>query len=184
MTNDSPHPRAIEWISSILFWAQLLLAVGLYAAVALAPKLLVAEKLQSDYRKIQSQLVNLEQQVDEVKKVVTALEKDPKLMQELARVDLDAVRPGEERLSLSPDLVLQSGITQARMHETEVSRPWYFPLLAIFAENVKLRTTSLAVAASLVLIAFTFFQPSESASFSIGWGAICSSISGLAKRYQ
>lgn len=177
-------PRAIEWISSLLFWGQLLLAVGLYAAVALAPKALVWEKLRADYLKTQSQLVNLEQQVDEVKKVVTALERDPSLIQELARIDLDATRPGEEKMELGADLILQSGITQKRVHQTEVTRSWYFPLLATFAENVKLRTTSLTVAASLVLIAFTFFQPSESAAFSSGWTSIRSGASALAGRYR
>lgn len=177
-------PRAIEWISSLLFWGQLLLALGLYAAVALSPKALVWEKLRADFLKTQSQLVNLEQQVDEVKKVVTALERDPQLMNELARIDLDATRPGEERLSLSSDLTLQSRITQQRPHTTEVSRAWYFPLLSTFAENTKLRTTSLTVAASLVLIAFTFFQPSESSSFSSGWSSIRNGASSLAARYR
>ncbi len=180
----APQARAIEWISSLLFWGQLLLAVGLYAAVALAPKTLVWEKLRADYLKTQSQLVNLEQQVGEVKKVVTALEHDPKLIQELARIDLDATRPGEEKMELGSDLILQSGITQKRVHQTEVTRAWYFPLLATFAENKKLRTTSLTVAASLVLIAFTFFQPSENASFSSGWSSIRSGASALVGRYR
>jgi len=178
------EPRAIEWISSLLFWSQLLLAVGLYAAVALAPKALVWEKLRADYLKTQSQLVNLEQQVDEVKKVVTALERDPRLIQELARIDLDATRPGEEKMELGSDLILQSGITQKRVHALEVSRPWYFPLLSTFAENTKLRTTSLTVAASLVLIAFTFFQPSETATFSSGWSSVRSGVATLAARYR
>ena len=76
------------------------------------------------------------------------------------------MRPGEERISLSSDLTLQSRITQQRSHATEVSRAWYHPLLSIFAEDHQLRMTSLAVAAALVLISFTFFQPSESPTFS------------------
>ena len=180
----SDAPQTLQWITAFLFWGQLLIAVGLYAAVSLSPKLLVHSKLETDFLKTQSQLVNLEQQVDELKKVVTALENDPRIIQELARIEIDAVRPGEERISLSSDLTLQSRLTQKRSHATEFTRAWYQPLLSIFAEDHQLRTTSLAVAAALVLISFTFFQPSDSATFSFGWSALRGGASALASRYR
>lgn len=153
--------RAMEWISSLLFWFQLLLAVALYAAVSLAPKLNVMVKLQTEFLKTQSQLVSLENQVSEMQKVVKALESDPRILKQLARLEWDAARPGEERIELSPDLTLQRRITQQREHSPEISRAWYMPLLTTFAENRQLRTTCLSVAAALVLISFTFFLPGE-----------------------
>lgn len=176
-------PLAMEWISSLLFWSQLMIAVGLYAAVSLSPKLLVSVNLQMDFVKAQSQLVHLEQQVDELKKVVDTLERDPRMIQELARIDLDAARPGEERIALSPDLKLQSRITQQRIHTPEVTRAWYMPLLTTFAENRQLRTSCLCVAATLVLISFTFFQPTELGAPASG-GVIGGSLSVLAQRYR
>ncbi len=173
------RPLTMEWISSLLFWSQLLLAVALYAAVSLAPKLLVYVDLQNDFVKTQSQLVYLEQQVDELKKVVETLERDPRMIQELARIDLDAARPGEERIALSPDLKVQSRITQQRVHAPEVTRAWYMPLLTTFAQNHQLRTSCLCVAAALVLISFTFFQPSD-----LGAEGGHSTLGALAMRYR
>lgn len=178
------RPLTMEWISSLLFWTQLLIAVALYAVVSLSPKLMMFVNLRTDYVKAQSQLINLEQQVEELKKVVTALEGDPRILNELARIEVDASRPGEQSITLSPELTLQSRITQQRVHTPDVALAWYEPLLATFVENRQLRTTCLSVAAALILLSFTFFQPSDLTVNTPNRGVIRSSLVAFLERYS
>lgn len=181
----APHEMStLQWVVSFLFWGQLLLAGGLYGAVALAPKLSNYVHLRGEFHTNQVQLVQLEETVEELKKVTEALESDPDLLEELARIDLDATRPGEERIPLQNELTLQSRIknnTRAVSPETD---EWYSPLLTAYATDHRLRRVSLLVAASLVIAAFTFFQPSQVNRFSTGLTSIRESGSSLTARYR
>ena len=132
----------------------------------------------------QAQLVHLEGQVNELRKVVYSLENDPQVIRELARIDLDAARPGEERIALDSNLILQSRLTSPYRLEAEVTRSWYIPFLNSFAANHRLRVTCLAVAAVLVLISFTFFHPSQARSFHSGWGNLRAGFTACVARYR
>lgn len=179
-SNETP----MTWVVAMIFWLQLLLAALLYGAVALAPKLMIYNDLHDKSIRTQARLVHLEGQVNELRKVVDSLENDPLVMHELARVDLDAVRPGEERIALTSDLVLQSRLTAPFLLDAEVTRAWYVPFLNAFAANRKLRVTCLAVAAMLVLVAFTFFHTAQVKCFSLGWGNFMAGPRELLSRYR
>jgi len=181
---DDQDITTLQWVVSLLFWCQLLIAAVLYGAVSLSPKLAVHVELRNDYLKTQSQLVYLQQQVTELQKVTDSLTNDPRLLQELVRVELNADRPGEERMPVRRDLALQSRITQKRSHAPDVTRAWYVPLLSAFAGNQRLRHASLLAAASLVLIAFAFFHPSQAKQFNTGWNAIREGTSVVVARYR
>jgi len=174
----------LSWVVSLLFWGQLLLAAALYASVALSPKLMSYVGLRTEYTRSQSQLVLLEQQVNELQQVTEALQNDPRVLRELARIDLDAVRPGEERIPLQNELMLQSRVVPRRIHEPEVTRTWYQPALEAFATNSRLRTGFLLAAASLILISFTFFHPSQAAVFSSGWKSMSRTAGTVGTRYR
>jgi cell division protein FtsB len=181
----SPHETSLlQWAVSFLFWGQLLVAGALYGSVAMAPKLTSYVELNDEYVTAQTELVQLEQQVLELRKITESLEQDPGLLQELARIDLDATRPGEEQIPLRDDLTLQSRINQQSVSVPESPRVWYSPLLAAFATDHQLRMTTLVVAAVLVLVAFTFFQPSQAVRFSTGWRNLREGSSAMLSRYR
>lgn len=174
----------MQWVISLLFWGQLALAAALYGAVATAPKLATWLALRNEHLQTQTQLVWLEQQVEELRQVTEALEKDPRILHELARIDLHATRPDEEHLTLNPELILQSRLTEQRLHRPAVSRRWYEPVVQVFATHQPLRRAALGTAAALILIAFTFFHPSQAGQFSIGWQAARTGMASLSGRYR
>jgi|AP95_1055475.scaffolds.fasta_scaffold123903_1 hypothetical protein len=175
---------SVQLVVSLLFWGLLLLAGVLYGAVSLAPKLLINAELDTRYRKVQSQLVGLEQRVTELRYITLALENDPRILQELARIDLDAASPDEERIHLPAELTLQSRVTDFRSNAPEVTRAWYLPILRAFAENERLRLTSLLSAAALVIIAFLFLHPSQATQVRSGWDSVSEFTSGVTGRYR
>ena len=173
----------LEWIVSLLFWSQMLIAASLYGLVALSPKLLSYIDLQGEHFKRQSQLVSLENHISELEKVVDSLHDDPRVMEELARLDLDAARPDEERIPLEDGVTLQSRLGQT-VHVPDVGRAWYEPFLRAFAGHTSLRVTSLAVAAALVVISFTFFHPAQARSFHSGWKNLRGGFAACIARYR
>ncbi len=180
----SSDVRAIEWVVSLLFWTQLLIAALLYATVALAPKVNTLLNLSADSQSLKSQLVDLEHQVTDMKKVTEALEHDPRMLEELARLNLDVTRPGEESIPVGSELMLQSEMTRPRTLPPEFERPWYVSVVEAFATNHSLRNSLLFGAAVLVLISFTFFHASQAAQFSTGLKSVRESASSLTKRYR
>ncbi len=180
----APDVRTIEWVVSLLFWIQLLIAAVLYGTVALAPKVHAMLGLSADSMSLQSQLLDLERQVTDMKKVTEALENDPRVLEELARLDLDASRPGEESIPVTSDLMLQNQMTRARTYEPEVVQPWYAVLVESFATNHRLRNTLLFVASVLVLVSFTFFNASQAAQFSSGLKTVREGSTWLSTRYR
>lgn len=181
--NDTDGHSTLEWIVSLLFWSQMIIAASLYGLVALSPKLKVHIELQAEHLQRQTQLVSLENHIRELEKVVESLNNDPRIMEELARLDLDAARPDEKRIPLEGGVSLQSRLGQT-VHVPDVGRDWHEPFLRAFAENTGLRVTSLAVAAVLVVISFTFFHPSQARSFHSGWKNLRAGISLCVARYR
>lgn len=191
MKNSTPQFRSstsddhstLEWMVSLLFWGQMILAASLYGVVALAPKLTSYVELRSEHLKRQTQLISLENHIHELEKVVESLHNEPRVMEELARLDLDASRPDEKRIPLEGGVTLQSRLGQST-HVPKVGRVWYEPFLRAFAETTSLRATSLGVAAALVVISFTFFHPSQARSFHSGWRSLRSGFRECVARYR
>ena len=174
----------LQWLVSFLFWGQLLFAGFLYGSVAMAPKLSTYVELDDEYVTGQTELVQLERQVFELRRITDSLEQDPGLLEELARIDLDATRPGEEQIPLHDNLTLQSRITRQNTPSAHSTGQWYSPFLTAFATDHQLRMMSLLVAAGLILVAFTFFQPSQAERFSSGWKSLRGGSSAMLTRYR
>lgn len=148
------------WFISLLFWLTLLIAALLYAAVALAPKYLAYLESRRAFHANQMRLVALQHNERYLQKTVAALESDPLFAAELARVDFNAFRPGEEKIPVDPHLSLDAR-TEPELRVTNPRLPWYASLVTVAAENEPLRRNLLIAAAVIVLIAFTFLHESE-----------------------
>lgn len=156
----SKTSSALGWLASLLFWGCLLVAVGLYSVVVLSPKVIAFLELDQEYRGNQARLVRMEGQVEYFDKVAGALEKDPAFAAELARIEFDASKPGEERIAVDNRLSLQAPQPANPVVDTVDPIAWYVPTLKTFVENEDHRNLLLAGAATLVIFAFTFLQDS------------------------
>lgn len=144
---------------SLAFWSTLFVAAGLFAGVALAPKVVTWRLLQNQIDHQQRKLLDLEYQVEQLARVVTALDRDPVFAAEFARVEFDALRPGEEVLAMEASLSLNplQKKSVAISPEVPAPHPWMDRLTPL-ATNGSLRWQLLALSAGLVLFAFTFLQ--------------------------
>lgn len=144
---------------SLTFWLCLLLSATLFAVVGLAPKYLTYLQLRNQFDTNQLRLVHYEQQADKIGKVIEAIHSDKDFSAELARVEFDAVRPGEEVIPVDAGLELDARNQKITLPPTEVLQMWYEPTVRMFASDGPLRQTLLGVAALLVVISFAFLQP-------------------------
>lgn len=162
MNENQNEESGISWMISLTFWVLLFLAASLFAAVVLAPRYLSYLELRNEYLSNQMQLVTLENQVEYLKQIAHSLEHDPEFRSEVARVDFDAVRPGEERISVEPNLALDLPKWNPRQKIPVTSRAWYVPMLSVLSENQKVRSSILLTAAVIVVLSFTFLHESQS----------------------
>jgi len=177
-TPAAPPETLSGLIVSLLFWLSVFGAALLFAAVALSPKLIELGRLQRDFAAGQHELVQMEQQNEQLQRVVDAIRNDPEFAAELTRIEFDAVPPDEEVIPVDSSLRLSPQTVTAGT-SGPVSVPWYQPYLILLASDVSVRQRLLAASALLVVISFTWFQPassrpsarSESPSFSV-WQAI------------
>ncbi|MEI8381265.1 MAG: septum formation initiator family protein [Planctomycetota bacterium] len=182
--SSRPAPETISgMVVSLLFWVSLLSAAFLFGAVSLSPKILETMRLQDDYDGTQFRLVQVEQQNEQLQRVVDAIRQDPDFATEMTRIEFDAVRQGEEIIPVDAELRLSPrDLTQMRTPAI-VPRAWYRPLLVPFAENDSLRMSLLGTAAVLILVSFTWMQPSTARQLARPVGACQSFMQTVRARY-
>ncbi|QDT94905.1 hypothetical protein [Gimesia aquarii] len=150
------------WIISLIFWIFLFIAASLFASIVLAPRYLSYLNLRNEYHANQVRLVTLENQVEYLRQVAHSLEHDPEFRSEVARVDFDAVRPGEERIAVEPNLALDIPEWNPNHKIPLTNGFWYLPILKVLSENQKVRSSILLIAATIVVLSFTFLHESQS----------------------
>jgi cell division protein FtsB len=168
--DSSPHSKMpdsneqadthFSWTISMAFWLALLAAIGMYALVALSPKVLTYIQLRQDYQSKQRRLVSIEHEVEDLGQVVDSLTSDPEFVRKLASVEFGARRPGEERIPLDEHLQLSIRDNDPVFETPADSLPWYGSVVAPFATSQQLRGTMLLAAATILIGAFMFLQPS------------------------
>ena len=178
------EPRRFSMLVSLLFWLTLIVSASLYSAVALSPKLLSYIELRNQHFQNQVVLVDLEDQVQHLERVATALESDPEFADELARVEFDASRPGDQRVAVQQTLWLDRPDSLSSPVAEAHTLPWYTPLIRAFAGNQELRNYSLAAAAILILMAFTFLHESQEPQIRSIFATIHAGISVVVRRYR
>jgi cell division protein FtsB len=144
-------------LGSFLFWLCLFVAAGCYAAVVLAPKLVVFESLEAEHAANQWRLVALEKQVAGLRKMIAAAKNDPAFVRELARSDFEIAHPDEQRIPVDSHLTLQIGGSRAEVPARRTSLPAYAPLLEWLATSRRLGDLLLVAAGGLIIGAFTLF---------------------------
>lgn len=167
MSPTEPSPAintpASRWggATSMLFWLVLLVAAALYAGVALAPKVLHWQRWQDHYVRQRYQLVEREEQLDALERMVAALDDDPQFVTDLARLEMDTPQPGTESIpvdaALTHDPRQLSTESSVPPPVTNPPSPWE-PWLEVLATQSSLRNGMLAAAAILVIAAFTFLH--------------------------
>lgn len=166
VTSQPPSASPVRplWsgLLSLFFWLCLLIAAALYAGVSLAPKYIAWEAWNRQYQTNQWELVGLEQRMSQLEQVVAALKDDPQFSAELARIEFDALVPGEEVIPVSDGLTYRPAapVETAGTPATHSTPPWK-PWISAFASDAELRTRALTVAAALVLLGFTFLHDSR-----------------------
>ncbi len=152
----SDPPR--EPFVSALFWPCLATGIALGTAAALAPRVVVWSKLHQQYLDGQAELVVRQQQVQQLERVVHALERDPQFAAELARVELGAWAAGSERIALPAALGFDPRVSHSEPTVAVVRTPWYVPWAELVATNATLRVRLLVAAGALVVAAFVLLQ--------------------------
>ncbi|MEO1999002.1 MAG: hypothetical protein ABGZ17_27460, partial [Planctomycetaceae bacterium] len=99
--------------------------------------------------------------IDYLQKVAIALEQEPEFAAELARVEFDAVDPKDRRIPLQSGLCLDGWVEADESQPQAGNLPWFAPLVEVWAHQSSVRSATLATAALLTLLAFTFFQESQ-----------------------
>ena len=160
MSQDTPQEVGTlrRWLASLAFWTSLLVATLLYAAVTLAPKVVAYVDLRDSHYRNQVDLVALERDVNHLEKVEEALEHDPQFAAELARINFDAVHPGEERIAVDRALNLDATPSPPPPGRRSDYLDPYLPHLRLIAGDSSMRTKALAAAATITIVAFTFFH--------------------------
>lgn len=157
MLPDTPPPRSGPLVAaccSLTFWLCLFTAAALYAAAALSPKLYVHGALQAEYQSNQWQLVSLERQVAQLRRVTEAQRNDPAFVRAQAQSDFEVPAPGEERIPVDSHLTLQIGPGRAEATARRTALPAYMPLVGRIAASRTWSDALLATAAALVIGAF------------------------------
>lgn len=176
---------------SLSFWCTLTAASLMYAAVSLSPKLEEWLTARDQYATNAHRLQVLENEVDDLERVVTAMKKDPEFARRMS-----------EQIQLLPGSVAQSSFQNSPHQTTDASthisagthgnevrlpsaslprelRRWILDL----ATDPKLRTWMLATSAGLTLLAFTLLNESGKAIVLTVTGTIAAIFKGAVGRY-
>lgn len=150
-TEDGP-----SWTVSLCFWFTLVVAVAIYASVALAPKFCVWNEVRLEYRQNVSQLIQLEQDVGYLERVEAALKSDPEFRDRVSGMT-ESFSADEEFIPVSGSLLFGQG-DQPISVATATEMPGYHAYVVQLASQRTLRMPLLIFAACLTVFAFTFLN--------------------------
>jgi cell division protein FtsB len=158
-TPPSPKPeRSI--LVPLAFWLCLLSSAVLFAAVALAPRLVEWHELHLGTLARQQQLVELEQHVQHLEHVVQALESDPHFRAEVIRREIGGSEPGE-LIPVEKSLTVDVTLPAVEGPNVPFVVPWYIPILKTLSVPSDWRRRLLWVSAGLCLFAFVALRERE-----------------------
>jgi len=157
LADDCTSDAGFRPIAALAFWCSLFLAAGLFAVLALAPKLRTYHDLSQEYDSLQRQLVSTERRTESLAKVADALQHDPQFATELARTNFDA--PSDEaQIPVGPQLSLAAWDEGPAVPEPANRQPCDVladeQLLKTLADDRSVRVPLMAASSLLVLVAF------------------------------
>ena len=159
----APRPASLPERSiliSLAFWLCLLSSGALFAAVALAPRLVEWHELHLAILERQQQLVELEQHTQHLEKVVQALESDPHFQAEVTRREIGGPAEGEV-IPVEKSLTVDVTLPTVESPNVPLVVPWYIPILRTLSAPSDWRRRVLWVSAGLCLLAFVALRERE-----------------------
>jgi hypothetical protein len=154
--NDDQSTDGPSWAVSLCFWGTLIVAVSVYASVALTPKFCVWNEVRLEYRQNVAQLIQLEHDVGYLERVEAALKSDPEFRDRVSGMS-ETFKAGEEFIPVSGSLLFgqdDQPDSIAAASEMPVYHTWVLQL----ASQRMLRMSLLTFAAFLTIFAFTFLN--------------------------
>jgi hypothetical protein len=183
---DASTDAGFRPVAALSFWCSLLIAAGLFAVLALAPKLRTYHRLSREYEGLHRQLVSTERRTESLAKVADALEHDPAFASELARINFDA-SPAEERIPVGPQLSLAAWDSEPANTDIRPAPAVLLdgPLLDTLSEDRAVRIPLMAASSLLILVAFAFCGQNTAAERDGTSEQPCNGLRGwLANRYR
>ncbi len=182
-----------SWVVSLLFWLSLMVAAVLYAAVALSPKLAEWIRVREQFSQNAVRLVRLEENVDYLERVATALESDPEFARRLAQASMPGVSSRLEIVPVTRELLF-GGVSDRKSAadaeesqpspRIQVVRPAFAEAVFHLASHERHRRWLLFAAAAITLFGFTFLNDSESGSLRSLMNSLLWVVSLPARRYR
>lgn len=171
----------VYWPVSLCFWCTLLLAAGVYGAVAVAPKLAVWNSVRHQYQQNAQELVALEDEVDYLERVETALQTDPEFLNRLKQ-PTKATRPGEQSIAISGDLLFGYDGSPV-VKPSKPADPPHHGLITALASRRPLRRGLLTLAAGLTIFAFTFLNDAGVGLVAVSGRVVRAAVTMPVRRY-
>jgi len=138
----------------------LLSSAVLFASVSLAPRLVEWHELKLSTLDRQQQLVEVEQHIQHLEKVVQALEHDPHFQAEIVRREIGAPAEGES-IPLEKSLTVDLMVPNVSAPNIPLVTPWYIPILKALSVPSDWRRRVLWVSAGFCLFAFVALRERE-----------------------
>ncbi len=157
-TKNSATERSI--LVPLAFWMCLLSSAALFASVALAPRLVEWHELHLATLARQQQLVELEQHIQHLEKVVHALEYDPHFQSEVTRREIGGPVEGE-LIPIEKSLTVDVSLPAVEGPNVPLVVPWYIPILRTLSVPSDWRRRVLWASAGLCLLAFVALRERE-----------------------
>ncbi len=168
---------------SVSFWLVLLVAAGMYAAVALTPKMAAWINAHTQYADNASRLAALEDEADYLERVTAALKNDPAFAVQL--VDATQEQPGPVTArGESSGGVLRTALLNHSQGEQSAIQPRLAGLVFHLASHKQHRTWLLVGSCSLTLLAFSMLNEAGSGLMFCMLSSMNSAVRTAVARYR
>lgn len=172
-----------SFLVSVAFWLSLLISAGMYASVALSPKLADWIKVRQQYLTNAARLKQLDEEVNYLERVANALKSDPEFARRLVKSHQNPQSIDAEFLPVSPELLF-GGTSPTSEDIPAVVQPAVAEMVFHLASDRQHRSYLLAGAAGLTLLAFTLLNDAGVGIVRTLFGVLGSGLSAVAHRYR
>lgn len=143
--------RRLNVWNSLLGWSSIFLAGMIYAALTLAPRIVLWEQLSRKQAASRERLEELHAQTRQLESIVTALERDSRLVEEIARSEWNVESANDESIVVDSSL-RTSFVQDQREPHAEIRPAAYIPWLRAVSVDESLRGKLMLAAIALCFI--------------------------------
>ncbi len=143
---------------SLAFWGTLLCASGMYAVLSLAPGLVEHASLKHQHHQLVMRTANRNHEIHHLKRVASAMERDPDFVARLVRNELSLSPAGSTQFRVANDLGYDARVPNAVLPHQKIQAMWYDAWLIKITEPTGLRRKWIATTLVLYSVAFLFLN--------------------------